>query len=282
MGFLKIKENRLPDFIICGTQKGGTTSLYEYLRHHPEVYLPKKKEIHFFDLNLNKGLRWYLRHFVTNNIARIKGEATPSYMYFEEVPRRIRRILPNVRLIFILRNPVDRAYSHYWHEVKLGYEHLSFEDAIRMEKKRLFSGGTFEKIHYSYIDRGKYAIQLRRFMKYFPKNQLLILLFDDLKGRPLYILKQLYAFLGINPTYMLKRVRKYNIGAIPRIRSLQRLRPYIPFSFGKLIIDAINLRPGYPPMRPTIRRILVSYFENYNQELEKILGKPLPHSWYTI
>ena len=133
----------LPTFIICGTQRGGTTTLYHYLKEHPQICMSEKKEVHYFDLNYHKSLQWYESHFKDCQNKKVKtiGEASPFYMYLREVPERIDETLPDVKLIFILRNPVDRAYSHYWHEVKLGVEYLPFEEAIKREiaKENLIS-----------------------------------------------------------------------------------------------------------------------------------------------
>jgi len=132
----------LPDFIIIGVQRGGTTSLYKYMTKHPKIIPALKKEIHFFDNKFGKGLSWYESQFMQNPFFcllkrkrksedTITGEASPYYIYHPHVPKRISKILPNVKLIAILRNPIERAFSHYNHEVRLGAEKLSFEDALK-------------------------------------------------------------------------------------------------------------------------------------------------------
>src|SRR3712207_6690007 len=107
------QQRRLPDFVIIGTQRGGTTSLYHYLSKHPEVLPALRKEIHFFDLNFDRGLDWYLAHFARQDQPGLVGEASPLYMFHRDVPERVRRVLPNAKFIALLRNPVDRAYSQY-------------------------------------------------------------------------------------------------------------------------------------------------------------------------
>ena len=281
----------LPNFIICGTQKGGTTSLYYYLEEHPQIFMSPKKEVHYFDLNYHRGIEWYKKHF-KNATSKHKaiGEASPSYMYFEEVPERIHEVLPDVKLIFILRNPVDRAYSHYWHEVKLGYEWLSFEDAIRVEKERLANEDIINRRHYSYLDRGKYIEQIKRFRKYFSNDQMLILITEELKSNPDFIMQQIFEFLQINPNFKseLWYNRKANIGKKPRIKKLQLIRgrlhrvqtyyfPQLAFFINPIIyaIDMINSTKGYPKMSSETRKFLVKYFKPYNIKLEKYLGKKL-------
>src|SRR5579885_2674785 len=127
----------LPDFIIIGTQRGGTTSLYAYLGQHPQIAPAVIKEVHFFDNNYERGVGWYRTQFpflieksIAKNIGQqnfITGEASPYYLFHPHVPERAAKVVPGAKLIVLLRNPIDRAYSHYYHEVELGHEKLSFE-----------------------------------------------------------------------------------------------------------------------------------------------------------
>jgi len=277
----------LPNFIICGTQKGGTTTLYHFLRSHPEIYMPHVKEIHFFDLNFHKGIEWYKKFFTYSKYKSYKaiGEATPLYMYLREVPERIHYYLPSVKLIFILRHPVDRAYSHYWHEISLGYEYLSFRNAILCEQKRLKTGHIFNLQHYSYLDRGKYIEQLRRFLKYFSRDQILIVFNKELKITPVLVMKRIFEFLEVNtkhvdPMWFRKR---YNVGRSPRSWYLQRLYYKLKTRNGNTwltkAICKLNLRKGYPLLDLDTRRRLINFFKTYNEELELFLNKKLPW-WY--
>ncbi|ASJ08373.1 hypothetical protein A3L11_03645 [Thermococcus siculi] len=271
----------LPNFIICGTQKGGTTALYTYLKEHPEIFLPREKEVHYFDLNYPRGINWYEKHFRgTTPQHRAIGEASPFYMYLEEVPERIYEILPDVKLIFILRNPVDRAYSHYWHEVKLGYEWLPFEAAIKKERERLEDASIFAKQNYSYLDRGKYIEQLKRYRKYFSRDQMLILINEDLKAYPEWTMRVVFEFLGVNSDFKSPNWHtSVYVGKSPKFWKLQRLKRYIPLTIAHNIIDSINLKAGYPSMNPNTREKLIKYFKPYNKELEKFLGRRLD-SWH--
>ena len=145
----------LPNFIIIGVQRGGTTSLYKYLTKHPKIIPAIKKEIHFFDNNFHKGISWYQSQFKQNRLLMllykkkkfydsITGEATPYYIYHPYGVERISKLIPNVKLIILLRNPVERAYSHYQHELRLKVEKISFEDALKQESNRL--EGEIEKM----------------------------------------------------------------------------------------------------------------------------------------
>src|SRR5438067_227401 len=132
----------LPDFLIIGTQRGGTTSLYHYLKTHPCVESATTSDTHFFDKKFSKGLGWYRGHFPTwmekyyaqmRGQRFVTGEASSSYLFHPHVPKRVVQVLPHVKLIVLLRNPVDRAYSQYYHAIELGHETLSFEEAIASE-----------------------------------------------------------------------------------------------------------------------------------------------------
>src|SRR5438874_1739426 len=185
----------MPDFIIIGTQKGGTTSLYRYLIEHPCIAPIYIKEPHFFDIYFYKGLQWYRAHFPTTvgkyyarHIQKhdlITGEASPYYLFHPQAARRVAKTLPKARLIVLLRNPIDRAYSQYQHQTRQrGVEPLTFEEALECEEKRL--AGEEEKLlkddkycsfnhrHYSYLARSKYIEQLPTWMSIFPKEQFLI------------------------------------------------------------------------------------------------------------
>ena len=195
----------LPDFIIVGAQRSGTTSLYRYISEHPDVIPAIRKEIHYFDLNYEKGVNWYRRHFPlckhidflskTRGVNVITGEASPYYLYYSLVPNRIYSTIPDVKIIIMLRNPVDRAYSHYFHEKRLGKEKLSFEDATRNESERLLDNnndGDFSHQHYSYLSRGKYIEQVKRYFEVFIKDNILIIGSEDFFNK---IMNSLVVFL---------------------------------------------------------------------------------------
>lgn len=158
----------LPDFIIVGTMKAGTTSLAHYLKQHPQIFMPNR-EVHFFNNedNYKKGVKWYKKQFKKASNDSVIGEKTPTYSYLKKVPKRIHDILPEVKLIWIFRNPVDRTYSNYWHAYKKGMERLSFEKAIKNEKQ-----GIKENIFYGYKKRSIYVEQVKRYLKFFPKNKM--------------------------------------------------------------------------------------------------------------
>ena len=190
----------LPSFFIAGAQKCGTTSLHRYLAQHRDVYLPAKpQETHFFDIeeNYQKGVSWYLDCFRGHQGKRVIGETSPLYMYLEYVPGRIHQLLPHAKLIFLLRNPVDRAYSHYWHERKKGRETLSFDDALASEPERI-ARDFLHRRRYSYLSRGRYLVQIERYLQYFKYSQMLFLIFEDLRRSPEASLEQCCRFLDVD------------------------------------------------------------------------------------
>lgn len=207
----------LPDFVIVGTQKGGTTSLYDYLGRHPGVVPALRKEVHFFDLHFGRGVAWYRAHFpprarLTLGRCRggrrsITGEASPYYLFHPMVPARLRAVVPTARVIVLLRRPVERAFSHYRHEVRAGREHLSFEEALAAEDRRL--DGEHDRLsrhpeavsdahrHASYASRGLYADQLTGWFRHFPRQQVLVLASEALFERPAQVYRQTLDFLGL-------------------------------------------------------------------------------------
>ena len=284
-----------PTFLIAGTQKGGTGALYNYLRGHKEIYLPPVKELHYYDKNYEKGLDWYLKFFKNADSDRYKaaGEATPIYMYLEEVPERIHRDFPDIKLIFILRHPVDRAYSHYWYVVARGAEPLSFEEAIEREEERLSRGDLMHRRLYSYLDRGKYVVQLKRYRKYFSKDQMLIIFSKDLREKTVETVVKVLDFIGVSSddkeyldyleNYLLKK--RFNPGRSPKNWTIYRIGVKLAGYFGyasfpgrmiRYALRRFNTKPGYPPMDKDLRRRLIEYFEMYNRELESYLGVELP------
>ena len=188
---------RLPDFLGIGTQKGGTTSLHQWLRNHPQVYLPACKEIHYFDLNNKESTQWYKQHFKDANQNEKCGEITPFYLFHPKVPSRIKKIMPKVQIIVLLRDPVERALSQVFHARKRGFEILELEEALDAEESRIQSGCLESLQKHSYISRSRYLEQLERYETIFPREQLLILKSEKLFSNPETIWTEIAEFLKI-------------------------------------------------------------------------------------
>ena len=263
----------LPNFIIPRAMKSGTIALRIYLAQHPDIYMANK-EIHFFNKNFDKGISWYEQFFNEWKGEKAVGEKTPDYLYNEYAPKRIYETLPNVKLIFVLRNPIDRAYSHYWHNVRSGQETLSFEKALEKEEERIKNPELKER--YSYKDRGKYIIQIKRYAKYFPKSQMLFILAEDLKEKREETLRKILKFLEVDENFEFKDLREKHVGGVPRSILLAKIAgsKYIKkYRLLRDFIKRINTKKGKtPPMKEETRKKLQKYFEEYNKELEKFTG----------
>lgn len=211
----------LPNLLVIGAQRCGTSSLFKYLGAHPQCEPSIRKEIRFFTEYYGKGVEWYRSHFPLSFNGRNAGtpvffEATPDYLLDPRVPSRASQLLPGVRIIVLLRDPVERAYSHYWHNRRLGTENLSFPEALEREPERIgaylesIQRGSTEPTHknmlrYSYVERGRYAKHLKGWFEVIDKKRALILRSEDLYKDTDRVYHQILSFLGLPewrpPTY---------------------------------------------------------------------------------
>ena len=194
-GFSKLM--RLPDFLGIGTQKGGTTYLHGLLQQHPQVYLAHPKELHFFSLHHHRGLEWYGHHFDAATADQYCGEVTPYYLFHPLAAERIAAALPDVKLIVLLRDPVERALSQYFHSRRLGLEDLPLEQALEAEVVRLSSGELVHVQEHSYVSRSRYLDQLDRYLNLYPEQQMLVLQSETFFANPAPAWRRIEAFLGL-------------------------------------------------------------------------------------
>ena len=192
------------DFVIGGTQKGGTSALDSFLRQHPEICMPTtRKELHFFDREEeNRDYKKYHRNFKPKKQHRVIGEASPIYMYWETAPYRIWKYNPKMKWILALRNPVERAFSAWNMETKRAHEKLSFAEAIGKEPERCRIALPLQHRVYSYIDRGFYAHQVRRLFNIFGRDSCLILLSEELRNAHQKALRGVFEFLGVDSSFV--------------------------------------------------------------------------------
>jgi hypothetical protein len=246
----------LPDFIVIGAQKAGTSSLYQYLARHPLIARAFRKEVHYFDNGCRGGRLWYQAHFPTrfakwNRKSLLTGEATPKYLFEPAVPERVRELLPDVRLIAVLRNPVDRAYSEY-HMIQHKYGDLdAFEKHIERELERaagLPSSIAWRKLDRSIflprincILRGLYADQLLSWLDFFPREQLLILNSERLFSDPQAGVDRVFSFLGLPP---------HTLDGFPIVNG-----------------------GSYSRMEPETRRRMLDFYRPHNERLFELLGE---------
>lgn len=218
VGTLTANSRMKPNFLIIGTQKGGTSSLFYYLKYHSQVKRPLKKEIHYFNIYYSKDLDWYLGYFPAMSDNFITGEASPGYLYHPECPKRIRELVPGVKLIVLLRNPIERAYSAYQMNKRMGLDARStFRDAIQYELESLKTDKeeySYDRHNFFYLERGKYAKQLDRWLSYFPKEQIHTINSEDFFNNTEDELLKVYDFLDIEkrlpPTFKPMNVGKYS------------------------------------------------------------------------
>jgi hypothetical protein len=259
----------LPDFLVVGAAKCGTTSLFDWICEHPLVARPStdgrpRKELLFFDYNFHRGADWYRKHFPLE-VERgeferehgqpfITGEATASYLTGHWVPGRVRQVVPDVKLIVTLRNPVDRAYSAFQMSRRERLEECeSFEDAVALEAERL--AGELERVHsdprynpplppplgyWSYLHRSRYVEHVERWLEVFPREQILFLRFEDLAADPSEALERVHAFLGLPP---------HRGGELRKLNTAE-----------------------YTAMSPRTRAELEEHFRPYNQRLRQLTG----------
>jgi tetratricopeptide (TPR) repeat protein len=236
---------KIPNFIIIGSQRCGTTSLYTYLAQHPQILTPIKKEMDFFSWHFDRGIDWYLAHFPPMPVGEqfLTGEASPSYFDSLEAPERLYRAFPEVKLVVLLRNPVDRAISQFYRLTDLNWEVRSFDRAISDEIARLAQNPAYiiGEEPGNYLARGRYIEFIKNWLDFFPKEQLLILRSEDFYAGTATTVKQVLEFLDL-PEYQLPEYQNANPGS-------------------------------YQPISDSVRDRLSDYFRPYNQELEDYLGR---------
>ena len=222
-----------PTFLIIGAQKAGTTSLHAYLARHPDVLTATKKEVEYFSRHYAHGEAWYLAHFppalratvrrVTRRTTPAVGEASATYLFHPLAPRWVHEFNPAMKLIVVVRDPVDRAYSHYQMEFRWGRETLPFAEALEREAREL--GPELARIAAdplttsprlltcSYVARGRYLDQIERWLELFPREQLFVVTSEELLSDPAGVVARISAFLGIGEwrdhSYPLRGVREY-------------------------------------------------------------------------
>lgn len=302
---------KLPDFLIVGAAKSGTTSLWRYLNEHPEVFMSRKKEPLFFISEYirtldpeqpgNKYLiaqtvhefEEYEKLFEEAGEAKARGEASVGYLSSAHIAApNIKSIAGDIKIVMVLRNPVDRAYSAYTHQVLLGVEDLSFEEALAKEGRRR------EKNHNPalyYVHNGFYAQRVKLYLDNFSKVK--ICLFDDLKSKGAEVVKDLFAFLDVDGSFVPDTERKYNVSGVPKNKLLQKFlhKPYLSDGLAPLVRPIYRMLPESVrhdtipklisnlkarnvekfEMRPETRQRLKEIYRQDILELQELLNRDL-------
>lgn len=217
------------DFVIAGAQKGGTTALHYFLEQHPAIAFPRKQELHFFDDEERFARKVHEQELhqlfpEQANQARAVGECTPVYLYWRPALPRLRAYNPQIKLVLTLRNPGERAFSHWNMQRERGLEPLDFLDAIGAEQQRAQEAAPLQSRRYSYVDRGRYVQQLRRAFELFPRAQCYVIKFDQLRAEPEHVVGEVCRFLGLEPLRRLKVKEKNTIPYARKMTSLERAK----------------------------------------------------------
>jgi hypothetical protein len=300
----------MPNFLMIGAAKAGTSSLYAYLRQHPEVFLSEVRECDFFALEgqspsfSGPGDRVAFRRYVTTLQAYqglfrragerpAVGESSDLYLYSPLAARRIRHYLPEAKLIVVLRNPVDRAHSQYKHLVRDGREPLpAFEEALEAEETRIRDG--WHPIWHLRA-RGFYAAQLTTFLELFPREQLAVHLYEDFEADPLRVLLSIFRFLGVSQDFTPDTSLRYNVSGRPRSRLLHDFlaRPLAIKDFFKPLFPASvrhrlraglmtgNIVPDRSRVSPATRQVLITHYRDDVAKLQSLIQRDLSH-WLSV
>jgi hypothetical protein len=278
-----------PSFIVIGAARSGTTSLFQYLDAHPDIYLSPVKELNFFsnEKYWNKGFKWYESNFsgAEDSILAV-GEASPSYTkapFTEDVPKRIFNYCPKVKLIYIVRNPIERFISHYLHRLHRGYDSRDFESTLKNLDQE------------SFAYQGRYHYQIDKYLKYFDRNQILIIPFESIKSQRILTIKKIYQFLEVNSEFKVEQlekihnankiiIRKNRFGIfILRFFHKHIEQKKIPYFFKKLFISISNIG-GTPikKVKPTSEQlaILENFYKEDSMKLREDFGIQTDH-WFS-
>lgn len=283
-----------PTFFIVGATKCGTTTVWEYLRRHPEVYLPDVKEPHFFMSDVQPArsetegyvgnLKGYQSLYRKSKGYKAIGDASPSYLWEAGVPKRIHDVSPNARIVVLLRDPVERAYSHYvMHTraaIELGEKYLPFADVMQ-------PGNWNDKIFKMLVEPGMYYGQVLRYFETFGREHVGVYLTKDLKKDPRNVMTAICRHIGVDPALLdMERQRTYNVSRVPRVKWLYKVgrrvisprirQRFLPAFVNHWLTSSPYLFKPSPPANDTSMRYLQSLFEPDLSRLEELLGRKLP------
>jgi hypothetical protein len=298
-------SSRIPTFLLLGAAKCGTTSLAYYLSQHPDVCFSDPKEPIFFEAEYERGLdHYWQKYFQAWSGERAIGEGRPWNLYLPFVAPRIHESLPEARLIALLRDPVERVYSHWWHRYSRGQERLSFEAAMRADRDRIERGEDFEGEkgaqrwrqglyggsastgHRVLLDLGFYAEQLERYLKLYRRSQVTVVFYEDLVDDLSGVMDRLFGFLGVESGVQVSdrspqnvrpdRARGAGLRRLEFAAYASGLPRLVPKGLRARLRQLLRGRPRQrPPLSPAMRRELVAYYELHNERLEHLTGRDL-------
>jgi hypothetical protein len=273
----------LPHWLLIGAPKAGTTAFAGWLAQHPQAFLSEEKELYFFDDHWSRGLGWYEDQFAIAPEGALCGEATPSYLYSDPALTRIRATVPEVRLMAIIREPAQRAWSQYMYVRQLGEERRDFGPAVDAELSDPDHLPWPHRVP-GYVGGGLYAERIRTVQSLYGRDALLVLFHDELVADPLGTYASACAHIGLDPSFVPELRREnptYDVRSIRVQRALWKLWRQPPTRELARRLARLNRKPGaYSPIPLDMSRRLRSFYRHDAVALEETLGRKLPAPWY--
>jgi hypothetical protein len=282
----------MPNFFIVGTPKAGTTSLYHYLEEHPDIYMSPIKETNYFSYDEIKSqglfyneehissLHQYQEQFEEVKDEKAVGEASVSYLYYPLVPSKIKKFNPEAKIIIVLRNPVDRGFSHYLMDKRLGFVSISYEDIVWKNSQHPQS-----KLYYQqYVSLGQYYEQVKRYLEVFDAKQVKILFYEDIVRDIQKVVRELYAFLNVDVTFSPDTQQQHNVYSSPKNFFIEKLyaqkeiRTIVKKIFGENIQQQVThlfFRKEKPVLNEKLKLDLIEVYKTNVYKTSDLLQKDL-------
>ncbi len=282
----------LPNFLIVGAPKAGTTSLYHYLSNHPEVFMSDPKEVNFFSWEEIDKQGLYYKYFKVKTLEEYEklfenvkdekaiGEGSVSYLFYPQTPKKIKELLPDVKIIILLRKPLDRGYSHYLMDYRLGLVDLPYEDIVFKKVNHKY----LDLYYQQYVELGLYYEQVKRYLEIFGKEQVKIYFQEDLKNNTDEVIEDLYNFLGIS-NIKIDTNKQHNAYTMPKnsfVKNLYRnnfvrgmASKLLPESLKEYISNKFFEKTKKPPINKKVKKYLLDIYNPDIEQLEKLLNKDL-------
>jgi len=283
----------LPNFIIVGAPKAGTTSLYHYLTEHPQVFMSDPKEVNYFSREESEAQELYYDVLKASSLSEYEnlftnvtheiaiGEGSVSYLFYPKTPSKIKETIPDVKIVILLRDPVERAFSHYLMDYRLGLVDLSFEEIVYKSGTHKYLNLYFQQ----YLELGLYYEQIKRYLEIFGEKQVKIYLQEDLRVDTKGVVSDLYDFLGVDKSFTPEIEREHNVFSMPKnklIRKLyasQQMRSWavklLPMSLKETVVNLLFERKQKPKLSAETREYLQNFYRTDIQKLQRLINRDL-------
>lgn len=288
----------LPNFIIVGAPKAGTTALYHYLSEHPQVFMSEPKEVNYFSKDEIEAQGLYYQDFKAKDLdsyeklfdegieKKAVGEGSVSYLFYPQTPQKIKDVLPDVKTIILLRNPLDRGYSHYLMDYRLGLVNVTYDEIVYKTTKH----EELSLYYQQHVELGFYYEQVKRYIDTFGEKQVKIYLQEDLRDDPDHVIGDLYDYLELNKTFTPNTDQKHNSFSMPKNSLIQKLYrsgfirttffKLLPNNVKELLFNTFFERAIKPKLSSKTRKYLLKLYEPDIKNLEKLINRDLSH-WYS-